>query len=84
MNRDCPDNNTGVGCYSLLQGTFLTQGSNLGLLHCRQILYHLSHQGRPEALEGEEKINQEKMNVEEAQEKIWSGDWGGAVPTAQG
>ena len=23
----------------------LTQGSNLGLLHCRQILYYLSHQG---------------------------------------
>ena len=46
MNRDCPDNNTGVGCHPLLQGIFLTQGSNLGLLHCRQILYHLSHQGR--------------------------------------
>ena len=29
----------------LLQGIFLTQGSNLSLLHCRQILYHLSHQG---------------------------------------
>ena len=28
----------------LLQGIFLTQGSNLGLLHCKQILYHLSHQ----------------------------------------
>ena len=27
-------------------GIFLTQGLNLGLLHCRQILYHLSHQGR--------------------------------------
>ena len=26
-------------------GTFLNQGLNLGLLHCRQILYHLSHQG---------------------------------------
>ena len=26
-------------------GIFLTQGSNLGLLHCRQIHYHLSHQG---------------------------------------
>ena len=36
---------TGVGCYALLQGIFLTQGSNPGLLHCRQILYHLSHQG---------------------------------------
>jgi len=30
--------NTGVGCHSLLQGIFPTQGSNLGCLHCRQIL----------------------------------------------
>ena len=28
-------------------GIFPTQGSNLGLLHCRHILYHLSHQGMP-------------------------------------
>ena len=28
----------------LLQGIFPTQRSNLGLLHCRQIRYHLSHQ----------------------------------------
>ena len=35
--------NTRVGCYFLFQGIFLTQGSNLGLLHHRQILYHLSH-----------------------------------------
>ena len=34
-------------CHSLLQGIFLTQGSNPGLLHCRQILYPLSHQGSP-------------------------------------
>ena len=33
--------------YSLLQGLFPTQGSNRVLLHCRQILYCLSHQGRP-------------------------------------
>ena len=38
---------TGVGCHSLLQGIFLAQGSNLGLPHCRQTLYHLSHQGSP-------------------------------------
>ena len=37
----------GEGYHSLLQGIFLIQGSNLGLLHCRQDLYHLSHQGRP-------------------------------------
>ena len=38
---------TGVGCHSLLQGTFLTQGSSPGLLHCRHVLYSLSHQGSP-------------------------------------
>ena len=42
---------TGVGCHSLLQGIFPTQGSNLGVLHCRQILYQLSHQGSPRILE---------------------------------
>ena len=31
--------------HSLLQGIFSTQALNPGLLHCRQILYHLSHQG---------------------------------------
>ena len=39
--------NTGVGCHSLLQGIFLTQELNLGLLHCWWILYHLSHQESP-------------------------------------
>ena len=33
--------------HSLLQGIFSTEGSSVGLLHCRQILYHLSQQGRP-------------------------------------
>ena len=42
-----PGRNTGVGSHSLLQGIFPTQGSNPGLLHCRQILYQLSHQGSP-------------------------------------
>ena len=32
-------------CHALLQGIFPTQGSNPGLSCCRQILYHLSHQG---------------------------------------
>ena len=39
--------NTRVGSLSLLQGNFPTQRSNPGLLHCRQILYHLSHKGSP-------------------------------------
>ena len=49
----CPWNssgqNTGVGSHSLLQRIFPTQGLNPGLLYCRQILYQLSHQGRPRA-----------------------------------
>ena len=36
-----------AGSHSLLQGIFPTQGLNLGLRHCRQILHHLSHQGSP-------------------------------------
>ena len=40
---DSPNKNSGVDCHSLLQRIFLTQGSNPGLLHCRQILYHLSY-----------------------------------------
>ena len=42
-----PGQNTGVSSRSLLQGIFSTQGSNPGILHCRQILNHLSHQGSP-------------------------------------
>ena len=36
-----------VGSLSLLKGNFPTQDSNWALLHCRQILYHLSYQGSP-------------------------------------
>ena len=52
---DCPWNssgqNTGVGSLSLLQGIFLTRGSNPGLPYCRQNLYQLSHKGSPRILE---------------------------------
>ena len=56
----CPWNSsgkdTGVGSHSLLQGIFPTQGSNSGLLHCRQILYHLSHQEGPKSKSPTHKI----------------------------
>ena len=45
-----PSQNTGVGKLSLLQ-IFPTQGSNPGLLHCKQILYQLCHKGSPRILE---------------------------------
>ena len=47
VHGDSIDKNTGVGCHALLQGIFPTQGLNPGLLHCRWILYYLSHQGSP-------------------------------------
>ena len=39
--------NTGVGSLSLLEGIFLTQELNQGLLHCRRTLYQLGYQGSP-------------------------------------
>ena len=62
VHGDSPGKNTGVGCHALLQGVFLTQGSNLGLLHCRWILYALSHLRSP--------IHEEtKQNRKERKEK---------------
>ena len=46
-----PGQNTRAGSLSLLQGIFPTQGSTPGLLHCRQILYQLSHQASPHSQE---------------------------------
>ena len=46
-----PGQNTGVGSLSLFQGIFPTQRSNPGLLHCRWILYRVSHEGSPRILE---------------------------------
>ena len=46
-----PGQNTGGDCHSLLQGILPSQGSNLGLPHCRWILYQLSHKGSPRKLE---------------------------------
>ena len=47
VHGDSPGKNTGVGCHTLLQGIFPSQGSNPGLPHCRPILCHRSHQGSP-------------------------------------
>ena len=47
-----PGKNTAVGSLFLLQEIFPTRGSNPDLLHCRRILYQLSHKGSPRILEG--------------------------------
>jgi len=51
--------NTGMGSLFLLQGIFLTRGSNWGLLYSRWILYQLSYQGSP--LEGKGAEIREEM-----------------------
>ena len=56
----------GVGCHFLLQGIFPIQGLNPGLQHCRQILYHLSHQGSPkisEAITSSHPVFMEAVNL---------------------
>ena len=55
-----PGKNTGVGCHFLHQGIFPSQGWSLGLLHGRQILSCLSHQGSPYTLN---KSNIKKLNI---------------------
>ena len=69
---DFPGMNTRVGFRFLLQGIFPTQGSNPGLLHCRQIPYHLSHQGNPWKvfLRGNKIIQVENSNLHKERENI--------------
>ena len=57
-----------MGNHSLLQGIFLTQGLNLGLMHCRQILYCLNHQRSPKA---NKKLEQFARDECLAWYKIW-------------
>ena len=47
VSMNSPGQNTGVSSLPLLQGIFPTDGSNPGLLHCRQIISQLSYQGIP-------------------------------------
>ena len=47
VHGDSPGKNTGECCHALLQGIVPTQGLNLVLLHCRQILCHLDHWESP-------------------------------------
>ena len=65
---DSPGKNTGVSCHSLLQGIFLIQASNLGLLDYRQVLYHLKHQGSPRVRGG--KISNRLRDTSKAWELV--------------
>ena len=68
--RDSPGKNTGEGCHAFFQGIFPTQGSNPGLLHCWQILYHLSHQRSPNSGKHKLKCAQKQLLMNE--EVKWS------------
>ena len=57
--------NTGMGSRSLLQGIFPAQRSNPCLLHWRQILYHLSHEGTPSSLKDKLKVTWERGEARE-------------------
>ena len=73
---DSPGKKTGAGSHALLQGIFPTQGSNLDLLHCRQILYCLSHQGRPLLFWGPYKLLEKARADRRAYvEAIWAVYW---------
>ena len=59
------------GLHSLLQGIFLTQGSNPGLLHCRRILNCLSHQRNPYVTWGFPNLKSvRELNLEHRQAKV--------------
>ena len=66
-----------MGCHSLLQGISLTQGLNFGLMHCRQILYHLSHQGSPITVLCELKQGETRSqgDVDTKWTSYWRGVW---------
>ena len=55
--------NIGVGSLSLLQGIFLTEELNWGLLHCRQILYQLSDERSPESEKAGLKFNIQNTKI---------------------
>ena len=68
--QDFPGKNTGVDCHSLLQRIFPTQGSNLGLLHCRHFLYHLRYR---EVLD--EPIYMVQIEMQTQRTHLWT-QWG--------
>ena len=61
-----PSKNTGVSCYSLFQGIFQTQGSNLHLLHWQKNSLPLSHLGSHDSSE---------TNYKRLKSGWWSNSW---------
>ena len=57
-----PGKNAREDSYFLLWGIFPSQGLNLGLLHCRQIFYQLSHKGSPKGQARKKKTKNKQIN----------------------
>ena len=78
---DFPGKSAGVDCHFLLQGIFPTQESNLGLLHCRQMLYCLSHRQKNEGMEPKEQqypvvgVTGDRSKVRCCKEQYYIGTW---------
>ena len=74
-----PGKRIGMGCYFLLQGIFPTQGSNSSLPYCRQMLYHLSHQGSlvaqscPNLCDPMDCTHQALLSMQFSRQGYWSG-----------
>ena len=64
-------------------GIFLTQGLNLGLLHCRQMLYHLNHQGSQVQKNLKKKKEEEELSKREGLRTL-SKAGSGLLPEATG
>ena len=92
---DSPGKNPGVGCHSLLQGIFPTQGSNPRLVHCRWIIYfwsirkaqlrlHEVIKEHPQSSMFDVPIARENLTREGAHGKMWQWQQGGGdAPTSR-
>ena len=66
-----PGKNTGVSCHFLFEGIFLTQGSNLCLLHWQADSSSLSHPGSPHTtLELSQKAEKQRLKVGITQKRL--------------
>ena len=75
-----PGQNTGVGNLNLLQGILPTQGSDPGLLHCRRILYQLSHKGSRGQSSSKKPVRLWKISVKVLWRMVWKKKGPNQVP----
>ena len=75
VHEDSPGKNTRVGRHVLHQGIFQTHGLNPGLPHCRQIFYHLSHQGSPRILTEVVSLSLPNPGIQPGSPALKAGAW---------